>query len=136
MRGQGTDWRRIDRKDAANFFACYFTDVICGDPRLRTAFLQSLDDPQSHRHTNVGANQRFLELVPVDRFAGKSVDDVLKKFHAQFRMGRFTESPGRLRAGVAEIAPILARDDRHWPNVSPLRAPSALVLFEPDRGCR
>ena len=47
------------------------------------AFLQPLDDPQRHRHADIGANQRFLEFVPVDRFAGESVDDVLKKFHCE-----------------------------------------------------
>src|SRR5438045_9264935 len=83
MRGQGTNRRRIDRKNAANFVACYFADVICGNPRVSIAFLQPLDDTQRHRHADIRANQRFLELVPVDRFAGESVDDVLEKFHAK-----------------------------------------------------
>ena len=110
MRGQGADWRRIDRKDPANFFACYFADVICGDPRVLTAFLESLDDPQRHRHADIGANQGFLKLVPIDRFAGKSVDDVFKKFHATIpKEGGFTEPPGRLRS----IAATLAQEDRH-----------------------
>src|SRR5690349_6327598 len=81
MRGQGTHWRRIDRKDAANFFACYLADVIGGNSRARVTFLESLDNPQRHRHADIGANQRFLELIPIDRFASKYVDDVLKEFH-------------------------------------------------------
>src|SRR5438067_9329024 len=96
---QGTNRWRIDRQNAADFFACYFADIICGNPRERIALLQTLHDPQSHGHADIGANQRFLEFVPIDRFAGESVDDVLEKFHAANpEAGPVTETPGRLRS--------------------------------------
>ena len=72
----------IDRKNTTNFFARHFADVICGNRGARIAFLQLLHDPQRHRHADIGANQRFLQLVPIDRFAGKFLDDVFEKFHS------------------------------------------------------
>src|SRR4030095_2308751 len=48
-------------------------------PRL--AFLKGLDDADCHRHAEIGADERFFELVPVNRFAGKLLGETFEKIH-------------------------------------------------------
>src|SRR5438132_4468424 len=82
MCGEGTNGWGIDWKNTTNFVSRHFADVIGGDPAARITFLELLHYAQRHGHSDVRANQRLFQLVPIDRFAGKLVDDVLEKSHS------------------------------------------------------
>ena len=81
MRRERTNGWGIDWKNTTNLFLCHFADVICSNPAGPVAFLKLLHYPQRHGHSDVRANQRFFQLVPIDRFTGKFLNDVFEKFH-------------------------------------------------------
>src|SRR4029077_15506527 len=82
MRRERTNGWGIDRKNTTDFVSRPFANVICSNPATLSAFLELLHYPQRHRHSDVRANQRFFQLVPIDGFTGKFLDDVFEKFHS------------------------------------------------------
>jgi hypothetical protein len=85
MRRERTNGWGIDWKNTTNFFLRHFADVICADPRPGIALLQPFQDAQGHGHTNVRTYKQFFQLIPIDRLAGKMIDDVFEKFHSTTR---------------------------------------------------
>ncbi len=51
--------------------------ILGGD--ALAARLQGLDDFQRQRHAEIGADERFLKLVPIHRAAGELLDEILEK---------------------------------------------------------
>ena len=43
--------------------------VRCG------ARLERFDDPQRHRHPEIGADEHLFELIPIHRLAGEFLDE-------------------------------------------------------------
>ena len=69
--GRSTNRRRIARQNARDLFAHRFDYVADSQQSPSLAFLKRFDDAHCHRHAEVGADERFFELVPVNRFAGE-----------------------------------------------------------------
>jgi len=63
--------RRVARQNARDFFAHRFNYVADSQQSPRLAFLKRFDDAHCHRHAEVGADERFFKLVPVNWFAGE-----------------------------------------------------------------
>ena len=77
--GRSTNWRRIARQNARDLFAHRFDYVADSEQGPRLAFLERLDDSQCHRDAEIGADERFFELIPIDRLACELVCERLKK---------------------------------------------------------
>ena len=75
LRGQGTDWRRLNREDTQDFFAGNFHHVLGGDGLGLSSCLERVHDPQAHRDAEVAADEHLLEFIPIDRFAGKFLNE-------------------------------------------------------------
>ncbi len=78
---RATNWRRVPRQNAGDFFTHGFDDVANSEQSPRFAFLKCFDNSQCHRHTEIGADESFFQLIPVDRFSGELFGEGLKKIH-------------------------------------------------------
>jgi hypothetical protein len=58
-----------------------FHNVVYSHQRPGLSFLQCLNDASGHRHAEIGADKRFLEVVPIDGFTGEMLGERLKEFH-------------------------------------------------------
>ena len=59
------------RAYGCDLFAHRFDYVADSQQSPRLAFLKRFDDAHCHRYAEVGADERFFELVPVNWFAGE-----------------------------------------------------------------
>ena len=75
FRRQRRNRHRSDRQNSPDFFARDFRDSAAVMVDTLRAFLERLDDPQCHRHAEIGPDERFLEFVPIDRLAGKFLNE-------------------------------------------------------------
>jgi hypothetical protein len=65
------NWRWIAWQNPRDLFADSFDYVADSEESPRLAFLERFDDLHRHRHTEIGSDKRFLQLIPVDRFPGE-----------------------------------------------------------------
>ena len=79
--GKGKNRFRMFWQNAQQFFARDFDDVV--DPQQRPCFavLQLLQNSRGDRHADIGADERFFELVPIDWFAGECLGERFEKLH-------------------------------------------------------
>src|SRR5947207_15977548 len=92
------DWHRIRRQNPRDLFTHGFDHVANSKQRSRLALLQRFDDARRHRHTEIGSDERFLQLIPVDRFAGKLLRESLKEFHRDEGVNRESRFVNRCNA--------------------------------------
>src|SRR4030095_6606749 len=122
------DWRRIARQNARDLFAYRFDYIADSQQRPRLAFLKGFDDTHRHRHAQVSADERFFELIPVNRFARELLGESFEKIH------RILEEWSR-GVGGGKFNSLLHH------SITPLPCAAAHArgdpnLFEYDRECR
>ncbi len=76
--GQRPEFRIGDWEDLFNVGSSDVDNV--SGRNLCLALLKVFNDSERHRHANIGANQGFLELIPVDRLAAEPFYQVFEKF--------------------------------------------------------
>src|SRR6266849_9443056 len=76
------NWFQTGWQDAQDFVAGDFDDIIDPGQRPGLALLQRADDPRRHRHSQIRADKRFFELVPVDWLIRKRLLKCVEEVHS------------------------------------------------------
>ena len=69
------------RQNSRNLRAHRFDHIANPKQSPSFAFLERFDDSHCHRHAEIGTDERFFQLIPIDGFASKLLREGLKEIH-------------------------------------------------------
>ena len=113
------DRQRRHRQNPPDLVARDFRDVVRCNRRSLRAILERFDNPQRHRHAEIGADQHRFQFVPIDRATGELLDERFEEIHsAGSDLGGAASRNGRLRSSFTRSRmPLTKRPESGPPKV-------------------